>query len=245
MAVLYLDDSGSHNQSPIMTMAGYLFSGHQLELFERRASRFLRDQKVPEFHAKVFDKAREAPFKKWGPIKQTAFAHEWFAIAKEHAVCGLASSLPKEKYDLVRKEFRANQNISVFGQCFNGILADMASEADVWSLVEREGLSVILEAGNKHNAGVIEFFKKVRDAHNWQNELRQIGECQKKDCVAIQLADYLAFYAWRYALDCTATGMIGAIPSFLNIATAQVRTIAQLGDDFVVDNKKVRKRTER
>ena len=215
-----------------MTMAGYLFSAWNWRRFERRAARYLKQHGVPVFHAKIFDKAKGAPFQGWDPIRQTAFAHGWFVIAKEHALCGLASSLPKERYNAVRKEFKANQNVSVFGQCFNGILADMVSETETWDLVKSEGLNVVLELGNKHNAGVKEFFYEVREKRNWQKELRSIGECSKEDCVAIQLADYLAFYAWRYAMECSPVGMAVKIPSFLNIATAHVRTIAQLGEDF-------------
>ena len=96
-----------------------------------------------------------------------------------------------------------------------------------------EGLSVILELGNKNNAGCVEFFNKVRKKNGWEKELKGIGECAKEDCVAIQLADYLAFYSWHHAVASFEAGKTVPFSSFLDVAASKVRTRGQLGEDFL------------
>jgi hypothetical protein len=235
MAVIYLDDSGTHGSSPIMTMAGYVFARDNWEAFEREGKSFLDAERVPVFHAKDFDKRRSrSPFSGWSIIKQTSFAHRWFAIAKKHISRGITISLPKALYEERRREYRKNQNISVYGQCLNDVLMEFHDNDALWKLLETEGLSVILELGNKNNAGCIEWFNKIRKRNKWENELKRIDECAKEDCVAIQLADYLAYYSWRHAVESHEVGKMVPFPTFLDIATGMIKTRGQLGTDFFV-----------
>src|SRR2546425_7990988 len=105
-------------------MAGYVFAARQWSEFERRSTHFLKRHRVPVFHAKVFNKCRQPPFAGWSLPKQVGFADEWLSIAKEHALRGITISLPKRRYNEFRKETKKNQNISVYGQCFNGVLCE-------------------------------------------------------------------------------------------------------------------------
>src|SRR5438105_1131586 len=122
VADLYLDDSGTHDDAPLITMAGYVFPAAQLELYERQAKQFFDKQNVPLFHAKDFDKGKSGtPFAGWGrnPARQLGFADGWLEIAKAHALRGFTTSLPKARYNEVRKEHKKNPNVSTYGQCFN------------------------------------------------------------------------------------------------------------------------------
>ncbi len=237
VAVVYLDDSGTHGDTPIITMAGYVFSAREWEEFERKSNRFLKEHRVPVFHAKVFNKAKQAPFKNWSLPKQLAFADGWFSIAADHVMRGITISLPKLVYNDFRKETRKNQNVSVYGQCFNGVLCEIKDDHEMWSLAKAEGLTVVLELGNKNNEGLKQFFYGVREKRGYEKELRDIGECAKEDCSAIQLADFLAFYSWHYAVNCYDAGpgkVAKHLPALLDLATQKVGTIGQLADGFSV-----------
>ena len=121
--MVYLDDSGTHEPSPIMTMAGYVFADEGRERFEADGSAYLRDECVSVFHAKDFDRRKsKSPFAGWGLAKQLAFAEGWFSIARRHSLRGLTVSLPKARYEQRRREYDKNHNISVYCQCFKGIL---------------------------------------------------------------------------------------------------------------------------
>ena len=125
MGVVYLDDSGTHGAASVITMAGYIFAAEEWTDFERKARALLKRRGVPVFHAKIFNKCKQPPFKDWSLPKQVAFADEWLSIAHEHALRGVTISLPKKRYDDFRKETRKNQNVSVYGQCFNGALVEI------------------------------------------------------------------------------------------------------------------------
>lgn len=226
-------------------MAGYVFAADRWRRVERIASRFLKRERVPIVHAKVFNKRRHPPFEGWSLPKQMAFADQWLSIAGEHALRGITVSLPKKRYNEFRKETKKNENISVYGQCFNGVLCEIVDDEEIWSLAKTEGLTVILELGNKNNEGLKQFFSKVRTGRGYENELRGIGECAKEDCVAIQLADFLAFYSWHYAVNCFNAGpdkIADRLPALLHLAKEKVRTIGQLGDDFSVAPHRPRRR---
>jgi hypothetical protein len=107
----------------------------------------------------------------------------------------------------------------------------------MWSLAKTEGLTVMLELGNKNNEGLKQFFHGVREKRGYHNELRGIGECAKEDCTAIQLADFLAFYSWHFAANSFRAGpgkVADRLPPMLDLATKKVRTIGQLADGFTL-----------
>jgi Protein of unknown function (DUF3800) len=246
MADLYLDDSGTHGAAPIITMAGYLFAADQLERFERQAKKFFDKHCVSVFHARDFDKGKSgSPFAGWRMPKQVGFADGWLSIAKMHALRGFTVSLPKARYNDVRRMHEKNQNVSTYGQCFNNVLMEVTNDQDVWALAQREGLTVILEVGNKNNQGCVEFFNKLRKERGWEKELTRIGCAEKSDCIAIQLADYLAYYSWQYASECFNRNDDGtaALPSFLDLATSKVLTNGVLGHDFTVAPHQRRRRS--
>jgi hypothetical protein len=96
-------------------------------------------------------------------------------------------------------------------------------------------MTVILELGNKNNEGVKQFFYSARAKHGYEKELRAIGECAKEDCVAIQLADFLAFYSWHYAVQSYKLGHVPEhMPTFLRLAKNKVKTAGRLGLSFSV-----------
>jgi hypothetical protein len=244
VAFAFLDESGTHD-TPIITIAGHVYVNDQWKEFERRADGYLRAEKVPVFHAKEFsNRGPKTSFFGWSDAKQIRFMDEWLRIAKAHALRAITVSLPKKRYDEVRKATRKNPNISVYGQCFNGVLAEFEQEPRIWSLIQREGLSVVLELGNKHNAGVIEFFNKVRVERQWEAELKSIGECAKEDCRAIQLADFLAHYSWHYAEICFSGGgreNSAKMPPLLDLARGGPPIIGHLGGDFRVYDRRPRR----
>ena len=247
VADLYLDDSGTHDAAPIITMAGYVFPAAQLEQFERQAKKLFKEESVPVFHARDFDKRNSrSPFSGWSLPRQTGFADAWLGLAKGRALRGITVSLPKARYNAVRKEHKKNQNVSTYGQCFNNVLVEVTDDQEIWDLCQREGLAVILEVGNKNNEGCVQFFNKLRKERGWEKELVRIGYAEKSDCNAIQLADYLAYYSWQYATECfnrTDDGT-AALPSFLDLATNKVLTNGVLGHDFTVAPRQRRRKRD-
>jgi hypothetical protein len=237
VAVAYFDDSGTHKASPIMTVAGYVFSVDEWGKFEKRTKAFFKQQKVSTFHAAKFHKSNSGTeFAGWKEPKQVGFADGWFSIAKDHALRGITISLPKTRYDDVRKTHRKNQNISVYGQCFDCVLAEMMADQEIAALARREGIAVFLELGNKNNEGCVQLFNMIREKKGLQSELRSIAYTAKGDCYAIQLADFLAYYSRQYAVECHKTKNVKAVkmPAFLDLASSKISTIGEVGNDFLL-----------
>jgi hypothetical protein len=130
VADLYLDDSGTHEAAAIITMAGYVFPSAQLKRFEHQAEKLFAEEGVSIFHAKVFDKRhKRSPFAGWSLPRQTGFADAWLGLASASALRGITVSLPKARYNEIRKVHKKNQNVSTYGQCFNNVLVEVTTSS--------------------------------------------------------------------------------------------------------------------
>jgi hypothetical protein len=70
----YVDESGTHDDSPITVMAGYVGYSGQWRKFEKKWARQLQKFDVTHFHAKDFVK-RTGEYKGWTVDRQIEFVH--------------------------------------------------------------------------------------------------------------------------------------------------------------------------
>jgi hypothetical protein len=67
MLVAYLDDSGTHDGSPVVTMAGYVGIDDAWTAFETDVAPIFANYAVEVLHAKDFHDTRDA-FKGWSSV---------------------------------------------------------------------------------------------------------------------------------------------------------------------------------
>lgn len=201
--VSYLDDSGSDAASPMVTIAGYTAQFDQWAAFEDGGKEVLSSYDVPPLHTKEFHDG-DGPFTGWSRTKKAEFAAELYGVASRHLMIGASISAQKKTYVLRGKETRLNRNTSAIGHCFNILVDRMIKSPLTGPHIRADGISFVVESGNKNNQDLARVFERVRKIHGLEKELRSISFAGKESCVAIQLADFLAFYSRRHAVACDA-----------------------------------------
>ena len=206
----YLDESGTHDQSPIMTMAGYLGTASQWAGFEADWDALLRNGGVQHVHAvDLFKRAKQ--FKGWRPEAVNCFALSLERVINKHLELGFSVVIRDDDYRSLYKTGARPKKLpqdTKYGLCFRACLAFVpsfiASElkaAEKRDLAKDMTINFCLEDGHR-NVGdakrLFELFKS--DAlPEWQNFVGTF-DVVKKNSPGAQAADFLAYCTYRAEL---------------------------------------------
>ena len=99
---------------------------------------------------------------------------------------------------IARKKLFSNE--SPYGFAFGTILLRLVRDFPNSEDIQREGLSIVVEAGHRNNGGIQSYFNEaVEKGKVFRGTLKSLTFSAKKDSHAIQLADLNAFYSRRHA----------------------------------------------
>jgi hypothetical protein len=122
MLRVYLDDSGTNKQSPIVVVGGYVATSKAWQRFEPSARRLFRHEGIRILRGKEFHD-RDGCFKGWTAPRQMRFVTDLYDIAAEAGVLlGLAHAVTKDRYKQRGLETGLNKSTSAFGWCFQMLL---------------------------------------------------------------------------------------------------------------------------
>jgi hypothetical protein len=94
----YFDESGTHGEeSPVITIAGFIASADQWSSYERDLSQLLADYEVKVFHARKI-RTSKGDFKGWPTTKRSRFNSRFLRLADDHLSYGLAMILRPDEY---------------------------------------------------------------------------------------------------------------------------------------------------
>jgi len=233
--VSYLDDSGTDKRASVVTMAGYVARLKDWRRFESKARRLLRRQGIEVLHAKRFQD-RDGAFKGWGAAKQLGFVEALYECAGETGVLvGFSQSTLKSVYRQRGQETGLNKNRSAYGWCFQMMVERMMKTPAVADLVHKHGMAFVIEAGNTNNGDVEAIFNRyVRTPEfGLAKAFKSITFVPKDSCVAIQFADFLAYYTRRHTEACIAAGgPLGELPPYIEIAKRYLPHDGFVATDF-------------
>ncbi len=193
MFVCYLDDS-DNALGPVMTIAGYYTSLDSWAKFEPVADNFLNSYGVEVLRGKDFRSGHKS-FKNWPLRKKLQFVDELYFLAKEYLVEGVCSSAQKKEWLQIKAHYSGYQNMSPLGLCFATVISGILTKSMVWPQIFASKLSFIVEEGNKNNGNLVNYFNYLKKSDDkLRNVLGSITFVGKRDCRAIQIADFLAFH---------------------------------------------------
>jgi hypothetical protein len=201
MLVAYLDDSGTHLASPLITLAGYVGHCDSWIQFEGEAQEVLQRYNIPILHTVDLHNT-DGQFAKWSRDRKTNFVSELYDPAARHLITGASISVQKRTYVKRGQETGLNRNTSALGFCFNILVDRLLRRPLSGPHIKADGISFVIESGNKNNADMVRIFNEVKKIHKLDKELRSIRIADKNHCIAIQLADFLAYYSRRHAVEC-------------------------------------------
>lgn len=230
MLIGYFDDSGTHDSTRAVTMAGYLAPDNEWHAFELSAARLFKEYGITLFHAKHFYQGQNQ-FRGWTPMRQLMFATELFDLATQHARHGVACSVTKDHFDALRKNTGLLPRTSSYGYCLQVVIKKLCADPIIWDDIQENGLALRIESGNANNQNVALEFERIRQENNLEHLLLSVEFVGKTHCRAIQLADYLAYFAWQLANKAAEKRLWERSPLH-DIAVDRIRTVGCLAEDF-------------
>lgn len=191
----YLDDSGTSGL-PIVALGGFVGHATHWEFLEPVMDEILCRYEVPVFHAKEFHDTKP-PFKGWKRLKKRSFAEEIFT-ATHRRIAGYSVAIKSAQFEQAKQEQDAWDNMSAIGVCFSSIMVRIVTDPQLGPAVKREGLSFLIETGNRNNGEIDAFFAKMAAQPVFEGCLRSVSFIPKASCRPIQLADFFVFYSRRH-----------------------------------------------
>jgi hypothetical protein len=196
----YFDESGTHgNDSPVVTIAGFIASDHQWRAYEHDLSQLLTEHDVRVFHAIEF-RTRKGDFKGWATPKRARFNSRFLKLADNHLAYGFAMVLRREDYTSIYRVGRFTRRARIdtqYGLCFRTALWKsavlMKDHSADWPL------NIVLESGHKNAGDAIRVFGEFQDGLNTEyvSSLGAFDFASKASCLPLAMADSLAYAIFR------------------------------------------------
>ena len=231
--VCYLDDSGTDKANPLVTMAGYLGALPVWAEFETLAVPLLRERGITCLHAKEFFSTR-GQFEGWSRREKTRLLSDLYTLLQPRVGMAVSFSTLKRTFNERKRELGRSFGQSPYGFCFNAILnAIVRDEGVKRAIALGTELSFVIEEGNRNNAGVMKAYQNIKMRHPELDYLASMSFVDKKNCVAIQVADFFAFFTRRHACAMEMNGRQPvAMDPYLQIMRLGIRDIGQAATDF-------------
>ena len=193
----YLDESGTHQGSPVTVMGGLMGSARQWSAFAKTFTQIKKSYGFEIFHTKKF-KARSGEFSGWSPEKSMSLLRE-LAFATEGTFTeGVAMTLENDDYEKYYKTGTKPNKLrldSKYGLCFRQCLLLFIIEVIKRRHRDRVPyLNIVLESGHPNAGDAVRIFEEMQEdfkkaGHDF---LRSITIAEKDSCDPLMLADFVA-----------------------------------------------------
>jgi hypothetical protein len=197
----YLDESGTHGDSPVTVVGGMLANAQQWEAFEKAFRKIKRKHGFQIFHTKKFKK-RDGDFKGWSHPQQVALMVDLVPITATAFTEGVTVTLDNKDYEAEYKTGDKPKRLrldSKYGLCFRNCLLFFALEA--MKRVYRGRLPTlhfVLEAGHKNAGDALRIFNETK-AELETKGFYMLGDilfADKDKSDPLMMADFLAHTAF-------------------------------------------------
>lgn len=187
----YLDESGIHEGSPVITVAGYFARPKQWQAFTRAWNRILKPAGIKCFHASDCQ-ALQGEFKGWDKADRDNLVAQLLPIIPQHAGAGLAISLVLEDFENAltgREELRQYLG-EPYGACFQWLISTVLDTTQ--RAGTKEAIAVFHEQNDLQGVALRAFayLQRRKDANK---NLRSLTFGSKETYTPLQAADILAY----------------------------------------------------
>lgn len=232
MLVCYLDDSGN-TQDPVATIAGYLGTAEGWARFEPMARAFFDGEGIEYLHTVDLHQRRNQ-FDGWTSTETLPFARKLFEMVGECAPVGVEFSVDRAVFNQRKAELGMKAQGSPLTMCFRGLLQNMMGNEGIKEVLGWDGvdLSFVVERG-KSTEPIVKEFDRLVSINAYGGVLKSLTLEDKKAFIALQAADFHAYFTRRLRCMSKADDRFDMESEFFNAATVGVRVHSRfLATDF-------------
>lgn len=196
----YLDESGTHDASPLVVMAGFLGEARQWISFERRARRLFARFQVDIFHC-IEVRRSEKDFAGWSIDKKLKFLDEFQHIINETLQVGMVAIISREDYAYYKslkwpQKVRQDSLYSILFRACASFMIESVIATPQWKNGSEPTLNIIVEQGHKNAPDLTRFYEETKKRIGPHNAMGGLSFGDKANCLPLAAADLLAYTAW-------------------------------------------------
>ncbi len=195
----YLDESGDHQGSPAVVVAGYVSSATRWRAFSEEWNARLVRWHIPAFHMTDFENRRGC-FASWSNDERESRLDELLAVIKKHTLRSIAYVIRKQQFD--------NLNLSKPAKKLCGDAYGVAA-IGCWynlSLLLRDPrnngyVEYIMDSRSRGSGSLLDIYRKQCEDPAWVEQTRLLGLSFKDHRLSqpLQAADILAYEVYKQA----------------------------------------------
>lgn len=191
IAEVYLDESGSHESSPFLTVGGYLFLRSKSKRFSREWKAELARAKVPFFH--MADLATgNSDFRDWSMERRIKFETSLINMTKKYSAFGFATTVCEQEFKEVFKNFPKRRQ-SAYAFLLNHALHVVKGWAD--SNKFQGKIAYFFEAGHRDSSQANSIMNDLFRQPTFKDYHRYFSHAfvDKTEAAPLQCADLLSW----------------------------------------------------
>lgn len=203
MLAAYFDESGTHEGSKALVIAGWVSSVSQWSKFQAEWKRFLEEYDLDHFHMTDCENLR-GQYLEWTQKRKISAIQQAHKIIVRRVSIPIAVSLDNEAYNLLDKKytFRGMTNDVVrspYTFCLEKCLSNIKRWADGKLLYSRnQRIEYIFEHGNSYRGEVTKLFQKIEMDASLKSQFRVSKlEFGDKYVFPLNAADMLAYETFK------------------------------------------------
>ncbi|MDP1874298.1 DUF3800 domain-containing protein [Phenylobacterium sp.] len=192
-AEVYIDESGTHDGSPVMCVAGYLFLKAGANRFTKKWGKVLKREKIPFFHMVDFAPGN-SPFDHMHKQKRIEVEKELIATIHDCAVFGFSVTVDEREYNEI---ITPKPSIGgAYSFCLRGCLAAISDWRKRTNF--RGEIAYFFEAGHRDQSEANRIMHEVFQHEEARRRFAYGNHTfvEKTKVVPLQSADLLA-WLWR------------------------------------------------
>lgn len=189
----YFDESGTHRDSSVVVMAGFLAPDKQWTRFQSEWDKALQQAGIPFFHMVDYEN-RQKQFKDWGNDERINQLKKFLGIIKRRVTIPVVAAVRTKDYEeaeLWKHDINAPKNPYAF--CAIMCLQTIATWAD--KVGHQEPIGYVFEAGALHKGELVKLAGQICKSAARKSRYRFVGLdfSDKRDFSPLQAADILAY----------------------------------------------------
>jgi hypothetical protein len=212
----YLDDSGTHGNSPICVLAGYFGGQRQWVSFDRQWSKALSDFGIKEFHAHRFWAAAKgkkvAAYEGWDGHRATRLINRLLTIVGSHRVYPFGSAIVMDDWNALPGD---EQKVLTGAAYFKGKTVTPGARKKAFFLPfvhavrkaanycpQEQKMDFVFDENELYKPYAQDYFELMTKLPDPVGKvLGQISFVSSEQTPAVQAADLLAYEINKYMLD--------------------------------------------
>jgi hypothetical protein len=194
--IAYFDESGTHCDSDVAAMAGFVGNKRQWAKFGKRVGKLFTRYKVTNFHT-IDVRRTKADFKGWKIDRKIEFLDEFQHVINETLLGGVAAFIRREDYAYYCGLTwpKGTRKDSEYGILFRACLSQTIDTVGHLEVTSEPKLKIVLEAGHPNQDDALRIYNWAAGRISQHKALSGL-DVDDKTCLPLAAADLFAYSAW-------------------------------------------------